>query len=119
MLAITKGKNAEDKASAWLKDQGLKLIVANYRCRMGEIDLIMKDAACYVFVEVRQRTSSQFGGGVGSISLAKKQKIIKTATHYLLSCGLYDKCPVRFDVISIDGAMEDITWIRDAFGLDY
>lgn len=113
------GRRAEETALNYLLKQGLRLIERNYNCRMGEIDLIMRDKDCLAFVEVRSRTGKGFGGGVGSITQAKRRKIMKTALHYLGYKQLQDKIPLRFDVLSIDGTANIVTWIKDAFGLDY
>ncbi|WP_173238587.1 YraN family protein [Legionella antarctica] len=113
------GRVAEEKALNYLVDKGLKLVMRNYTCRLGEIDLIMRDKEYLVFIEVRSRTSMSFGGGMASITYAKRQKIIKTTSHYIMKNKMQDKCPLRFDVVSIDGASGVITWIKDAFGADY
>lgn len=119
MITQEKGRIAEEKALAYLKKQGLKLMTQNYSCRLGEIDLIMRDKDELVFIEVRSRVSAQFGGGIASVTYAKKQKILKTATYYLLEHKKYDQFALRFDVVSIDGTSATINWIRDAFGADY
>lgn len=113
------GQRAEQKALDYLTNQGLKLVLQNYNCRLGEIDLIMRDRDYLVFIEVRARSSITFGGGVASITYAKQQKIIKSASHYVMIHKLQDKFPMRFDVISIDGKSEVITWLKDAFSADY
>ena len=114
-----KGRVAEEKALVYLKKQGLRLIMKNFNCRVGEIDLIMRDKDQLVFVEVRSRVSASFGGGVASVTHAKKQKIMKTACYYMLKYQDLNKVALRFDVISIDGKSAAITWIKDAFGIDY
>lgn len=119
MITQQAGQIAEEKALLYLKDKGLKLVVRNYSCRLGEIDLIMRDRDYLVFVEVRSRTNMNYGGGITSITYAKRQKIIKTTSHYLINNKIQDKFPLRFDVISIDGASGSITWVKDAFGADY
>lgn len=119
MLTKEKGHLAEDKALAYLINQGLKLVARNYQCRSGEIDLIMLDKELLVFVEVRSRISAQFGGGISSITYAKRQKIIKTAAYYILKHQERNNSAMRFDVLSIDGKSSFITWIKDAFGADY
>lgn len=119
MITQEAGQVAEQKALDYLVAQGLKLVLRNYSCRMGEIDLIMRDKDYLVFIEVRARVNEQFGGGVASITYAKRQKIIKTTSHYMLKHKVYDKFPIRFDVISLDGKAGAITWIKDAFGADY
>lgn len=113
------GQIAEERALEYLTVKGLKLVTRNYTCRLGEIDLIMRDMDYLVFIEVRSRINTNFGGGVASITYAKRQKIIKTTSHYMIKNQLHDKFPLRFDVISIDGEAGSITWIKDAFGADY
>lgn len=119
MITQQTGQLAEEKALEYLTAKGLKLVTRNYSCRLGEIDLIMRDKNYLVFIEVRSRINTRFGGGVGSITYAKRQKIIKTTSHYMIKNQLHDKFPLRFDVISIDGGAGAITWLKDAFGADY
>ncbi|EKE00711.1 MAG: hypothetical protein ACD_21C00285G0005 [uncultured bacterium] len=110
------GKNAEDLACGYLQRQGLKLIVANYQCRCGEIDLIMQDGQTLVFVEVRYRKVHDYGDGVSTVTRAKQRKIIKTAISYLWENNIYDKVLCRFDVIAVSGrADREVQWIKDAF----
>lgn len=115
------GLRSEQKAMDYLTSQGLRCIMRNYRCRLGEIDLIMRDQDYLVFIEVRARTSQGFGGGVASINLAKQQKLLKTASHYLLINKLQDKQPVRFDVVSLDGPLNSckVTWLKNAITADW
>ena len=109
------GKLAEDLAADYLAAQGLRLIARNYRCRFGEIDLIMQDGAATVFVEVRLRASQRFGGAAASVSAQKQQRLIATALHYLT--GRRGEPICRFDVITLDRLEPSaINWIRDAFG---
>lgn len=115
MSTLATGAAAEDKALDYLQKQGLKLVLRNYRCSLGEIDIIMRDGKDLVFVEVRARKSDGYGGGVGSVNYTKQQKIIKSASHYLLRYKIYDKFPSRFDIVSIDGKQGTITWLKDAF----
>lgn len=119
MITQEIGRLAEEKALAYLVAQGLKLMTQNYRCRLGEIDLIMRDREYLVFIEVRSRISAGFGGAAASITYAKKQKIIKAALHYMLIHKEQNKFAMRFDVISMDGKSASITWLKDAFGGDY
>ena len=107
------GGQAETQAAAYLRQQGLKFISSNYHCRFGEIDLIMRDGKTVVFVEVRLRSHQAFGGAAGSITSAKRQRLVQTAQHYLQQHG---ETACRFDAIlmrSLD--MQDIEWIRNAF----
>jgi len=113
--AINHGKNAEKVAEIYLKKQGLKKIAANYSCKLGEIDLIMFDGTYLVFVEVRARSSSIFGGAVASINQTKQKKIFKTASFFLMEKKLQDVYPLRFDVIGLDGNPPKISWLKNAF----
>jgi putative endonuclease len=111
MTRATIGAAAEARAEAHLAAHGLVLVARNWRCRMGEIDLIMKDGATLVFVEVRSRAHGGFGGAAASITGAKQRRIALAARHYL--AGLGKTPPCRFDAVLIeDGRLE---WIRDAF----
>lgn len=105
---------AEDLALAHLQAAGLQLDARNYRTPGrggGEIDLVMRDRdGTLVFVEVRSRTASAFGGAGASIGAAKRQRIIFAARHYLLR--LSSPPPCRFDVVLVEG---EVQWIQAAF----
>ena len=77
------GARAEAVARVHLQRHGLALLQSNYSCRWGEIDLIMRHADAIVFVEVRYRSHSQFGGGLASIDQRKQRKLVRTARHFL------------------------------------
>jgi len=114
------GQAAEDLACRYLQDQGLHLIERNYRCKRGEIDLVMRDASSVVFVEVRYRRNHRFGSGAESVNRGKQAKLIATALHYLQSNKAAAKSPARFDVVSITlegmpGHTAEIQWIKNAF----
>lgn len=113
-LAHKKGKESEEIAVNYLMKQGLKLLEKNYRSRCGEIDLIMQDKDTIVFVEVRARSSSYFGGPLASINRAKQKKLIKTGTFYLLK----HPGPARFDVVCFEGTPAKLQWIKNAFDLE-
>ncbi|KTD76479.1 YraN family protein [Legionella waltersii] len=113
------GKQAEHKALVFLEEKGLALILQNYRCRMGEIDLIMRDGQYLVFIEVRSRKRNEYGGGIESITYSKQKKIMTATQHYLTQFRLAEKHPIRFDVISIDGRSGNVTWLKDAFRDDF
>ena len=96
-----KGKAAEAFAKQYLQQQGLKLLEENYRCRFGEIDLIMQDKSTTVFVEVRYRKSQRFGSGAETVDYQKQRKLIATASHYLQAHANAVNRACRFDVISL------------------
>ena len=104
------GNAAEEQAARHLVRHGLAVLARNYRCRGGEIDLICRDGATLVFVEVRLRTHRGFGGAAASITAAKQRRITTAANHYLAGKRL-PAC--RFDAVLFDG--ERIEWIRNAF----
>jgi putative endonuclease len=111
-----RGAWAEDLACRHLLDQGLVLLRRNYRCRRGEIDLVMRDGATIAFVEVRMRSRDDFGNGAQSVDQRKQSRVRSTAEHYLLRhANPLSAC--RFDVVSIGraGDAHTLTWIRDAF----
>ena len=112
---MTRGDSAEARAATFLEGEGLKIVERNYRCRMGEIDLIASNGATLVFVEVRSRVSDAFGGAAGSITAAKRRKLLATARYYLRCHGARE-VPCRFDVVLLSGSAQRIEWITDAFG---
>lgn len=93
------------------------LVTRNYRCRRGEIDLVMRDTDTLVFVEVRRRTNRTFGGGLESIDARKRARLVAAADHYLTTKRIGVEPPCRFDVVAIDGPYPRIRieWVRDAF----
>ncbi|HXZ97174.1 MAG TPA: YraN family protein [Burkholderiales bacterium] len=115
MNRSTEGLAAERVAATFLQSHGLELLEANYRCRFGEIDLVLRDGDTLVFAEVRLRTSANFGGAAASITAKKREKLVKAARHYLASSRDTPRC--RFDAVLLSGMRErDIQWIKNAFG---
>lgn len=108
------GAQAESWAAQYLLQQGLKPVEQNYRSRFGEIDLIMRDGATLVFVEVRLRRNAAFGGAAASIDARKQQRLVRTAQQYL--AGLAHAPPCRFDAVLLDGAHGGgLQWLKNAF----
>jgi len=104
-----KGQQGEDAALVHLTRQGLQLVERNFRCAGGELDLIMRDGDCLVFVEVRRRRSMRFGGAAASITPTKQRRLVHAAQTFLLRYPRLPPC--RFDVIAIDdGAIE---WLKN------
>ena len=110
------GNHAEKLAAKYLKSKGLLVVKRNYRCKLGEIDLIMRHQEYLVFVEVRYRKSNSFGGAAASIDAIKQAKLTKAAQHYMVNHDALNK-PVRFDVICLSGDLNraDYQWISNAF----
>lgn len=111
------GLEAEKLAATFLLNQGLTLLAQNYHCRYGEIDLIMQETKTLVFIEVRLRKNSLFGGAGSSITPQKMQKLILTSQHYLQTHNLNQSSqPCRFDAILMDVVdTKSIEWVRNAF----
>ena len=88
----------------------------NYDCRVGEIDIIMRDKDYLVFVEVRHRKRGDFGGALESIDRFKQRKLRRAAEHYLVTTKSSD-CPCRFDILCVNGNLRSPTfeWLVNAF----
>mgnify|MGYP000414802939 CR=1 FL=1 len=108
------GNRAESAAFDYLIKQGLRPVARNFRCRGGEIDLIMEKKNLLIFVEVRLRLNAGYGSGADSVSLSKHNKIITPSKRYLQTSG-HQWESYRFDVISIG---KQVDWIPGAFTLD-
>ena len=116
-LHLQRGNNAETVAEKYLINQGLHSVQRNYRCKVGEIDLLMLDAEALVFIEVRYRSNPFFGSAAESITPQKIRRIRKTAEHFLQTHNRYAHFYKRFDVIAISAqsSRPEILWIKDAF----
>ncbi|MDR2111505.1 MAG: YraN family protein [Candidatus Accumulibacter sp.] len=106
------GQRAEELAARFLEQRHLAVIARNHRCGGGEIDLICRDGATLVFVEVRSRQGGGFGGAAASITPAKQRRIVLAARHYLNVTGKHRQ-DCRFDCVLLDG--ENVEWIKNAF----
>jgi putative endonuclease len=110
--AQAKGRTAEALALRFLRARGLDLVERNYRCRGGEIDLVMRDGRQWVFVEVRYRRLDRFGTAQGTVDKGKQKRLTIAASHFLLR---HADAPARFDVVGISGDPPRIDWIPNAF----
>ena len=111
-----KGAVAEAIAEAYLTRRGLHVLERNWRIRGGELDLICRDGATLVFVEVRLRSGNDYGGAAESITPAKRRRLILAARHYLAGKA---ETPCRFDAVLL-GSLDEtrLEWIRNAFSAD-
>ncbi len=105
-------------AEKFLRERHYVILRRNYRCPYGEIDLIARDGAVVVFVEVRSCTSLLFGHPWESVDGRKQSRIVRVAS-YFLSCGRLTHCPARFDVIGVwwQGSRPRIEHVKGAFEL--
>lgn len=104
------GDAGEERALHYLQQHGLTLVTRNFRCKGGEIDLILQDRADLVFVEVRQRASSSYGGAAASVTARKQARLVIAAQTFLQRYRIPPGC--RFDVIAIDA--DRIDWLKNA-----
>lgn len=112
----TDGARAEALAACFLAARGLRVLARNFRVRGGEIDLVCDDGGTLVFVEVRLRRHSDFGGAAASITKTKRQRLLLAARHYLV---LRPMARCRFDCLLLSALDESsIRWLRDAFSAD-
>ena len=116
---MNKGQYYETMAARHLEAAGLHILQRNFRCKVGEIDLICREADNLVFVEVRYRRHRGYASPLQSVTTAKQRKLIRTAMAYLQRRGWSGKYACRFDVIAIapekSTGEDEIHWLRHAF----
>jgi putative endonuclease len=111
-----KGARGEDRASEFLVSQGYRILERNFRCPLGEMDIIARDGTTVVFVEVKTRASLRFGPPHGAVGPEKQKRLTAVALCYLKGQGQLNR-PARFDVVavSLNGTDEQIVLYRNAF----
>jgi putative endonuclease len=110
------GREGERLAELFLKQKGYKLVERNYRCRGGEVDLIVLDRRIIVFVEVKTRTDHEFGSPLEAVAPRKQRRMILAAQLFLHQKKLHER-DARFDVVGISwpGAEPVVEHIQNAF----
>ena len=122
--ARSRGDAAEALARAHLQAAGLREVAANANYRFGELDLVMVDPGgrtpCLVFVEVRYRRDSRFGGAAASVDVHKRRRLVHAAQAFLLAHPTFRDAACRFDVVEAHGdpSAPQLQWLRDAFRAD-
>lgn len=111
------GTKYETFAAEYLEKQGYEILERNFRCRLGEIDLIARDGLYLVFIEVKYRKNTSCGSAATAVFSKKQQSISRVAAFYLLKKHLPESTPCRFDVAAIDG--EEIQIYKNAFDYCY
>jgi putative endonuclease len=108
------GHAAEDRAAAVLQAAGYAILLRNYRCRAGELDIVARNASLLVIAEVRCRSRADFGGAAASVTTRKQARIVRASRHLLARHAALARLPVRFDVLAprADGEVE---WLKAAF----
>jgi putative endonuclease len=114
------GQKGENLAADYLQNAGYTVLERNYRCKLGEIDIIARDNDTLVFIEVRSRSSLAFGLPQESINRRKRHQISKVALEYMIRRKLKN-IPARFDVVAVsfEGRKEKVDLIKDAFELSF
>ena len=107
------GAEYEETAAFYLKEQGMKILCKNFRCRQGEIDLIGLHENCLVFVEVKYRKKNTMGMPEEAVGISKQTKICHTSEFFRISYPQYSEMQVRYDVVAVCG--EKIKWYQNAF----
>lgn len=111
-MSKLQGSAAEDKACAYLEEQGLNILCRNYHTRRGELDIVMQDGHTIVCIEVKYRKRNQFGSALEFVTTKKLQRIQAAFDFYLLDNGLNPaSTPLRIDVIAIDGS--NLQWLKN------
>jgi putative endonuclease len=115
----TIGLLGEELALSHLSGHGLKLVTRNYRCKLGEIDLVMLDGQTLVLVEVRCRGTNDYGGAAASVTWDKQRRLVRAAEHLLMKRAELRRYPARFDVVAITTGepQAKVDWIKSAFTL--
>ena len=111
------GDPFEQRARRELERAGLSLLASNYSTRHGELDLVMRDGATVVFVEVRYRKSASHGDAAASVTAGKQARLVLAAQHWLAAHPQHARSTCRFDVVSYDGPADAVRthWLRGAF----
>lgn len=115
---LRRGEQAEAWAERHLVAHGLRLLARNWRCRYGELDLVMLEGDTVVFAEVRYRYHARWGGALGSIDSRKQARVVTAAAHFLQEAPQWAEHPCRFDIVAIEGSgpqAPGLTWLKDAF----
>ncbi len=107
------GADKERLASRYLEAKGYEILAANYRCRQGELDIVARDGAELVFIEVKYRKNADCGGSMYAVSTQKMRNISYCARYYIYKEGISPDEPMRFDVIAMDG--DELTHVQNAF----
>ena len=114
------GAQYEEKAAEYLEGQGYTILHRNYRCRMGELDLVALDGEVVVFVEVKYRSNGRQGSSLAAVDRRKQQILGKMAAIYLQRECHSVEVPCRFDVVGIDGNAvchhKDAFWLESMYG---
>ena len=117
-MQLARGRHWESRAATLLERHGLTILTRGYRCRLGEIDLVCRDDAQLVIVEVRARGRGSLCSAVESIDAHKRHRIVQATRHLLMRHAGWQAASIRFDVVAFDAIDSDepqVQWIKNAF----
>jgi putative endonuclease len=111
------GGNYEQIACNYITEQGAEILNRNFRCKLGEVDIVAKDGKYLCFIEVKYRSDDRFGGPEAAVNIVKQKKICKISLSYMNIFKLPEDTPVRYDVVAIHGEDRALTvsWLKNAF----
>lgn len=116
-----RGRAAEEMAAAFLRREGYQIEATNVRFKVGELDLVARNGQTLCFIEVRSRSSEEFGSALESITPMKRRRFIRAVRWYLARRRPPWLGPMRFDVVAIQSRPNtppSLTLLRDAFTAD-
>lgn len=112
------GHDGETAAASFLQKKGVRILLTNYRCRFGEIDIIGSvvehGETYFVAFEVKTRKNERAGSGTEAVDLRKQRKICRTFDYFRMQYRLPEETPARFDVVEVDRSL-NCTWYQNAF----
>ena len=107
------GVSGEELAAAWYVRRGYEVVARNWRCREGELDLVLRGGRSYVFCEVKARTTDAFGAPVEAVNREKQQRVRRLAAIWLQRDAPRPAAGIRFDVASVSG--DEVSVVEGAF----
>jgi putative endonuclease len=105
---IALGRQGEDLAAGWYRRRGYEVVARNWRCPLGEIDLVARRRRVIVICEVKTRRSDAFGAPALAVGAVKQQRLRRLAAQWLATSGPRGLVEVRFDVVAISGDRVDV-----------
>ena len=115
-MSWLRGLDAEARALRHLEHAGLKLVARNWRCKGGELDLVMTDGPVLAIIEVRSRGRADYGSALESVDRRKHGRLVHAARLFLAAHPEHGDAEVRFDVVTLDAGRID--WLKAAFDVD-
>jgi len=109
------GIEAEQRAATLFERAGFRVLQRNYHCRTGELDIVAQRKELLVVAEVRLRTRDDFGGAAGSITYAKRRRIVRATRNLLQRQPALAQLYVRFDILLLSERNGPVEWIKAAF----